>query len=83
MAARTKRRRRKASTRRKTSAKYDLCCMSAMPFSYPATPYRVYIADGRDGLIVGRYEAAAFEARAEAERWLRRHCRHWRLCDSP
>jgi len=80
MAARTKRR-RKSSTRRKT--RYDLCCMSAMPFSYPAAPYRVYVADGRDGLIVGRFEAATFETRAEAERWLRRHCRHWRLCDSP
>ena len=76
MAMRTKR-------KRKTSTKYDLCCMSAMPFSYPAAPYRVYTASGRNGLIMGRHEVAAFETREEAERWLSRHCRHWRLCDSP
>jgi hypothetical protein len=71
----------KTKARRKTSAKYDLCCMSVMPFSYPAAPYRVYIANSTNGLVVGRYEAAAFETRAEAERWLKRHCRHWTSCD--
>jgi hypothetical protein len=76
MATRTKR-------KRKTSTKYDLCCVSTMQFSYPAAPYRVYVASSRNGLIVGRHEVAAFETMEEAERWLRQHCRHWRLCDSP
>lgn len=72
-----------ARTKKRSSRKYDLCCMSAIPFSHPAAPYRVFVADGRSGRIVGRREVAAFETRAEAERWLKRHCRHWRLCDSP
>jgi len=73
----------KTRKRGKTSAKYDLCCMSVMPFSHPAAPYRVYIADSRNGVVTGRYEATAFKTRAEAERWLKRHCRHWTNCDSP
>jgi hypothetical protein len=72
----------KTKKRRKASTKYDLCCMSIAVFSHPGAPYRVYIADGRNGLIAGRHEAAAFETRKEAERWLRRHCRHWSLCES-
>jgi len=69
-------------TKRRRTAKYDLCCLSIAVFSHPVAPYRVYIADSRNGLIVGRFEAATFDTRAEAERWLRRHCRHWSLCDS-
>jgi hypothetical protein len=67
----------------KRSAKYDLCCLSVMPTSYPAAPYRVYIADSTNRVVVGRYEAGAFASRAEAERWLKRHCRYWMLCNSP
>ncbi len=73
----------KTKKRRKTAAKYDLCCMSSMPFSYPAAPYRVYIADSVNGLVVGRSEAAQFKTRAEAERWMKRNCRHWTSCNSP
>jgi len=76
MAARTRK-------KRKTSTKYDLCCLSAMPFSHPGAPYRVYVADNTNGLVVGRYEAAAFKTRAEAEQWLKRHCRYWTSCNSP
>ncbi len=74
-----------ATTKRKkkTSAKYDLCCMSVMSFSYPAAPYRVYVADNTNGLVVGRFEAASFKTRAEAERWMKRNCRYWTSCNSP
>ena len=57
--------------------------MSVMPFSYPAAPYRLYIADSRNGVVTGRYEVAAFDTRTQAERWLKRHCRHWTNCESP
>jgi hypothetical protein len=72
----TKTKRRRAFTR------YELCCMSIMLISHPAAPYRVYVADGRDGKVVGRREVKSFETETEAERWLRRHCRHWTLCDA-
>jgi len=73
----------KTKQKRKTSAKYDLCCLSVMHFSYPAAPYRVYIADNVNGEVVGRFEAASFATRAEAERWMKRNCRYWVLCSSP
>lgn len=81
----TRTRARKAARKAaKVSTKYDLCCLSVMPFSYPAAPYRVYVADrSSGGLIVSRFEAGAFGSRAEAERWLNQNCRSWRLCDSP
>ncbi len=73
----------KTKRKRKTSAKYDLCCLSVMPFSHPAAPYRVYVADNVNGEVIGRFEAGAFGKRAEAERWLNRNCRYWVLCSSP
>ena len=73
----------KTKQRRKTSAKYDLCCISVMPFTHPAAPYRVYIADNTNGLVVGRYEAKSFKNREQAERWLKRYCRYWTSCNSP
>jgi hypothetical protein len=57
--------------------------MSVMRFAHPDAPYRVYIADSRNGVVTGRYKVIAFETKAETEQWLSRHCRHWRLCDSP
>jgi len=75
--------RTKAKKDAKTSTKYDFCCLSVMLFSYPAAPYRVYVADSGNGVVMGRYEIAGFDAREKAERWLKRHCRRWKLCDSP
>jgi len=70
-------------TKKKTSAKYDLCCMSVMLFSYPAAPYRVYVADNVNGQIVGRFEAVSLKTKTEAERWMKRNCRYWTSCNSP
>jgi hypothetical protein len=74
----------KTKQRRKTSAKYGLCCMSVMLFTYPGAPYRVYVADrSSGGLVMGRQEVMGFASRAEAERWLNKNCRSWKLCGSP
>ncbi len=69
----------------KISTKYDLCCLSVIPFSYPAAPpYRVYMADwSSSGLIVGCFEAVAFRSRTKAEQWLNQNCRKWKICDTP
>jgi hypothetical protein len=78
MAMRTKKK-RKASNR--LTLVYHLCCMSAKPFTHPGAPYRVYIAENKKGLVVGRYEAKSFKTRAQAERWMKRHCKIWTSCD--
>jgi len=73
----------KTKQRRKTSARYSLCCLSVMLFTYPGALYRVYVAERRgNGLVVGRQEVRGFASRTEAERWLNRNCRSWKLCDS-
>ena len=71
----------KTKKRAKTSTRYNLCCLSVMPFSYPAAPYRVYVADSRNGVVTGRHEVAGFDTSAKAEQWLKRHCRRWKQCD--
>jgi len=82
----------KTKKRAKTSTRYNLCCLSVMLFSYPAAPYRVYVADSKNGVVTGRHEngvvtgrheVAGFDTRAKAEQWLKRHCRRWKQCDSP
>jgi hypothetical protein len=73
----------KTKQKKKTSTKYDLCCLSVMSFSYPAAPYRVYIAESTNGQVIGRYEARTFGSRAEAERWLNQNCRYWTFCHLP
>jgi len=73
----------KTKQRRKTSARYGLCCLSVMLFTYPGAPYRVYVTKrSGNGLVVGRQEVRGFASRAEAEQWLKKNCRSWKLCDS-
>jgi len=80
MAAKQK---KKKKTSNRLTLVYDLCCMSVMPFTHPGAPYRVYIADNKKGAVVGRYEAKSFKTRAQAERWMKRHCKVWTACDLP
>jgi hypothetical protein len=63
--------------------KYKLCCLANMMFSYPETPWRIYIADINDsGLVVARYEAYATETKKDAEEWMERHCEEWVICEA-
>jgi len=68
----------------KVMKKYELCCLANLLFSYPETPWRVYVADvSSSGLVTGRWEVYAAESREEAKRWLERNCEDWVICDSP
>jgi hypothetical protein len=69
---------------RKRKKKYELCCMSNFLFSYPESPWRVYIADiSSSGLVVGRYETYSTASRKDAEEWMEKNCEDWVICDTP